>query len=59
MTLTRWLALFIWLLGTLLAIAVLGENLYFGLGIAVLSGILFGLINLRGYRHSNTRTKNE
>lgn len=36
----------IWLVGTLLAIAVIGENLYLGLGLAIGFGIVFGAFNL-------------
>ncbi|MCC7162343.1 MAG: hypothetical protein IT331_07610 [Anaerolineae bacterium] len=36
----------IWLVGTLLAIAVIGENLYLGAGLAIGFGIVFGVFNL-------------
>lgn len=39
-------AVVIWLIGTLLAIALIGENLYLGVGLAILFGILFGVANL-------------
>lgn len=42
----RWYAFLIWLVGTLIAIAVIGENLYLGVGLAVVFGILLGLMNL-------------
>lgn len=38
--------LVIWLVGTLVAIAVIGENLYVGLGLAIGFGIVLGAFNL-------------
>jgi hypothetical protein len=40
-----WHALLVWLIGSLIAIAVIGENLYLGLGIAIASGAAFGIVN--------------
>jgi len=42
----RWHAFLIWVMGTLIAIAVIGENLYLGVGIAIFFGVAFGLVNL-------------
>lgn len=38
-------AFLIWLFGTLLAIAFIGDNVYLGLGIALATGIVFGIVN--------------
>jgi hypothetical protein len=43
-------AFLIWLIGSLLAIAVIGENLYLGLALAFGAGIVFGLVNWLAYR---------
>jgi hypothetical protein len=43
-------ALFVWLVGTLLAIALIGDAPYLGLGIAILSGIVFGIVNLIAFK---------
>jgi uncharacterized membrane protein len=40
----------IWLLGSLLAIALIGHVPYVGLAVAVLSGVVFGLATLRSFR---------
>lgn len=48
----RWQALIVWLVGTLAAIAVIGENLYWGLAVAILSGIVFGVVNLLAFRNN-------
>lgn len=50
MKLKRWHAFMVWLVGTLVAIAVLGENMYFGVGIAVAVGLVFGLVNWWAFR---------
>ncbi len=52
MKLERWHGFVVWLIGSLLAIAWLGDALYFGLGIAVGSGVLFGLVNWRASRRA-------
>lgn len=50
--LKRWHALLIWLVGTLMAIAVIGDNLYLGVGLAIASGIVFGVVNFLAFsRH--------
>lgn len=41
-----WLPLLIWLVGSLVAIALIGEAPYVGLAVALLSGIAFGLANI-------------
>ncbi len=46
----RWYGLLIWGIGTLIAIAVIGENLFLGVGIAVMAGVLFGIVNFLGYK---------
>lgn len=40
----RWHAFLIWLVGTLLAIAFSGDSIYLALGIALASGMLFGIV---------------
>lgn len=50
MILRRWHTVLIWLLGSLIAIAVIGENLYAGLVIAIVSGIIFGIVNLLAFQ---------
>ena len=50
MTLKRWHGLLVWLLGTIIAIPVIGENLYLGIGIAIAAGILFGIVSLIAHR---------
>lgn len=38
-------ALGVWAIGSLLAIALIGDAPYVGLGVAILSGIAFGAVN--------------
>jgi hypothetical protein len=45
MQLKRWHAFLVWLVGTLAAIAVVGDSPVGGLAVAVASGIAFGLVN--------------
>lgn len=45
MRIKRWHGLIVWAAGTLLAIAVIGEGLYAGAAIALVSGAAFGLVN--------------
>lgn len=45
MKIERWHGLVVWAAGTLLAIAVIGEALYAGAAIAVVSGVACGFIN--------------
>lgn len=40
----RWHAFLIWLVGTLTAVALIGDTPYLGLSIAVLSGVVMGMI---------------
>lgn len=40
----RWHAFLIWLVGTLSAIAFIGDSMVLGLGIALASGAAFGLV---------------
>lgn len=47
----RWHAFLIWLGGSLIAIAVIGENLYAGLALAIGSGVIFGIVNLLAFRN--------
>lgn len=47
---TRLYAFMIWLIGSLLAIAIIGENLYLGVALAFGAGIVFGVVNLLAYR---------
>lgn len=54
MRIKRWHAFCVWAVGSLFAIALLGEQLYWGLGIAVLSGIAFGAVNWFGARQAQT-----
>lgn len=51
----RWHAFLIWLVGTLIAIAVIGDNLYLGLAVAISSGIVFGIVNFLAFQ----KTSNE
>lgn len=53
----RWLPLLIWALGTLIAIGLIGDAPLAGLGVALLSGIAFGLANL-GRFESTEKGKN-
>lgn len=46
-----WHAFLIWLIGTLLAIAVIGDNLYLGVTLAISAGVLFGIVNLLANRN--------
>lgn len=57
--LKRWHAFLIWLLGTLIAIAVIGENLLLGLAIAIGSGIIFGIVNFLAFQRGERRTTND
>ena len=43
-------AFLIWLIGSLIAIAIIGENLYLGVALALAAGIVFGLANWLVYR---------
>jgi hypothetical protein len=38
-------ALGVWLIGSLLAIALIGDSPYLGLGVAIMSGVAFGIVN--------------
>lgn len=44
-----WFPLLIWALGTLIAIGLIADAPLAGLGVALLSGIAFGLANLRRF----------
>ncbi len=56
----KWHAFLIWLVGTLIAIAVIGENGYLGLGLAIASGIVFGIANFLAFQSDEGRmTKDE
>lgn len=46
----RWHALLIWFVGSLLAIAVIGDHLVLGLLIPIVSGILFGVVNFLSFQ---------
>lgn len=48
-----WHALLVWLIGTLIAITVIGEHLVWGLLIAVGSGVAFGLVNYLSHQTRN------
>lgn len=50
--------LLLWLIGTLIAIALIGENLYLGVGVASVAGILFGITNLLAYTSPKSDRKN-
>ncbi len=50
MKLDIWHALLVWAIGSLVAIALIGDALYLGLAVALLSGVAFGLINVWAYR---------
>lgn len=49
--LKRRYAFLVWLLGSLISIAVIGENLYLGLALAIIAGILFGIANLLAFKN--------
>jgi hypothetical protein len=44
-------ALVVWLFGTLLAIAFIGENAYLGLGLAITSALIFGIVNFLAFQN--------
>jgi hypothetical protein len=48
----RWHALVIWLAGTLIAIALVGDFIYLGLAIAIASGVIFGIVNFLSYQNT-------
>jgi hypothetical protein len=45
MQVEKWHALAVWLIGALVAIAWIGDMPYLGLGMALLSGVGFGVVN--------------
>lgn len=51
MKLKSWHALLVWLIGSLIAIAVIGDNPYLGLGIAIAAGIAFGIVNFLAFQN--------
>lgn len=48
----RWHAFVIWLIGSLLAIAVIGDYLTAGLIIAIVTGIVFGVVNFLSWQQT-------
>jgi hypothetical protein len=48
--LKRRYAFLVWLIGSLVAIALIGDAPYIGLGVALASGVLFGILNALGSR---------
>ncbi len=49
----HWHALLLWLIGSLIAIALIGDSLVAGLAIAIVTGIAFGIANFLSW--SNTK----
>jgi hypothetical protein len=50
-------AFLVWLVGTLIAIAVIGENRYLGAGLAIGFGIAFGLVSYRAFLDAGDEDK--
>lgn len=55
----RWHAFVVWLVGTLIAIAVIGDNAYLGVAVAIVSGIIFGIVNFFGFQSDERRITND
>jgi len=55
MKVSIWHALLVWAIGSLLAIALIGDSPYLGLVVALFSGVAFGVVNFWGYRARQTR----
>ncbi len=51
----KWHAFLIWFVGTLLAIAFSGDSIYLALGVALVSGLLFGIVAWLGARGKATK----
>ena len=53
MKIKKWHAFLFWVVGTLTAIALIGDAMYLGLGIALGSGVVFGLLNWLAARNAS------
>jgi hypothetical protein len=49
----RWATFLVWVVGTLVAIAAFGENLYLGLVVGILGGVVFGVVSWVEYERGN------
>jgi hypothetical protein len=52
----RWVVFLVWVGGTLVAIVAIGENLYLGLAVGIVSGVVFGILSWLAFERRTVRS---